>query len=137
MTAKGESMNGWLRLAIFLTAFWVGSVLFFTAHQYRSVSRGGSPLTDFVHLRDSKTGDDFGRLSFSEVQEYGELSERRSRSPQGEAKDAANAKRLLAAKPVPFIDYWIVLYWAVIPVLVFWMFFIGIRWVAAGFQKTA
>jgi len=57
------TMNGWLRLAIFLSAFWVGSVLLLTAHEYRSVSRGGGPRADFVHLRDSKTGEDFGSLS--------------------------------------------------------------------------
>ena len=130
-------MNGWLRLAIFLSAFWVGSILLLTAHEYRSVSRGGGPRADFVHLRDSKTGEDLGSLSLSEVKELGELAQEKSRTPKGDPTDAANAKLLLAAEPVPFINYRIVLYWVFLPVVIFWVLFIGIRWVAAGFRKIA
>jgi hypothetical protein len=130
-------MNGWFRLAVFLSGLWVCGVLLFAAYEYHSISRGGSPRADFVHLRDSKTGADLGRLSMSEVKEFGELAQKKSRSPAGDQDDAAIAKRLLAAEPEPFFHYLAIFCWSFIPLVCFWVVFIGVRWVAAGFRKTA
>lgn len=76
----------------------------------------------------------------SEVKELGKLSQKRSHSPFVDPDDAANAKLLqllLNAAPVPFFDHMTIFCWSLIPLVCFWAVFAGVRWVAAGFRKTA
>src|SRR4051812_43844165 len=112
-------MSGWLRLGIFLSVLWAGGTMFFAGYEYHSVSRGGSSMAGFVHIRDAKTGKDLGRLSMAEVTEFGKLAQERSRSPQGDLGDAAAAKLLLSAEPVPYLNYMAVLSWFIFALGVF------------------
>ena len=128
-----KTLCGWERLAVALSALWVSGIFLFTAYEYQAVISGDSPIK-FVVLRDAKTQEEFGGLSVSEVKELGELALKKSLSPEGEPGDAEEAKLHLAASPEPVLRYSKMSVWIVVPVVCFWAFFIGVRWVAAGFR---
>ena len=129
-----KALDGWQRLGVVLMLLWLTGVIFFTTYEYQAVSRGDSP-TRFVVLRDAQTHRKFGRLSLSEVKELGELTLRKSLSPQAEPGDAEEARFLLAATPQPVLHYETIATWVMLPVACFWALFASVRWVAAGFRK--
>jgi hypothetical protein len=131
-----SKLDGWQRLAVVLTLTWAAGLLTYIAYEWHAVSDGESP-TMFVVLRDAKTQKEFGRLSTSEINELGRLTHERSLSSQAEPGDAEEAKFLLAASPDPTMRYARVIGWIFLPIVCFWAFFLGIRWVVAGFRRVA
>jgi hypothetical protein len=127
------TLDGWQRLGLTITAIWLGSIVLFTASEWRAVSGGDGP-TVFVVLRDAKTQKEFGQLSINEIRELGELTLEKSRAAQAEPGDAEEAKMLLAANPEPALRYFQIATWIFLPLICFWLCFVGVRWVAAGFR---
>lgn len=129
-----KTLDGWQRLGLMLTVLWLSGIAMFTAYEWRAVSSGDSP-TVFVVLRDAKTQKEFGQLSISEIRRLGELTLQKSRSAEAEPGNAGEAKMVLAANPEPALRYFRIAMWIFLPVVCFWVCFVGVRWVAAGFRR--
>ena len=128
-------LDGWQRLGVVLSVLWAVAVMLLAAYEYHVVSDGHGPVK-FVVLRDVNSQREFGELSASEVREMGRDVLKKSRSGRAEAGDAENAKLLLAAEPKAVFRYFQLSLWIIVPIGCFWLFFVAVRWIAAGFRKS-
>lgn len=125
------NIGGWTRIVIVGSALWLLAVAVLVHLERNSVEAGAAPTKSFVMLRDSKSGQTFGSLSKSEIKELAHLTAQKTRAEGNESREAS---ALLAADPLPMLNWPTIAKWGFIPIAALWAAFIVVRWVAAGFQ---
>lgn len=128
-------MNGWQRLLLVFSGFWVVAVCTFATFEYIQVSYGESPKR-FIILKDINTGRTYGRLSYEKITRLGELTLKRSESAEAKPDDAERAREILDANPASSIKWSILLLWCLVPVLLALALYLLASWVLSGFRDA-
>ena len=126
--------TGWTRITVVASLFWALAIAALISYEYTELAAGDEPGR-FTVLRDSKTGDTYGRLKMSEVRRLGELTELKSQSVTADPGDAAEARKLMEAVVTPSINWSRVLAWCLLPIAAIWLVYGSVRWVIGGFSS--